>query len=148
MICTPWASKQAPGDAYEAKFSLPFAVAIALHDGRAGISEFTLDNARRPEIAALMARATFQVDPGFSVKDMPGDVEIVLASGRTERCVQERVRGDRSAPISRAELLDKFHDNLRATPFADRADAIAAAVLDIDAQRDLDALGALLRGGE
>jgi hypothetical protein len=62
--------------------------------------------------------------------------------------VQERVRGDRSAPISRAELLDKFHDNLRATPFADRADAIAATVLDLDAQRDLDALGALLRGGE
>lgn len=148
MICTPWVSKQTPGDAYEAKFSLPFAVAIALHDGRAGTSEFTLDNARRPEIAALMARATFQIDPGFSVKDMPGDVEIVLANGRTERCVQERVRGDRSAPISRAELLDKFHDNLRATPFADRADAIAATVLDLDAQRDLDALGALLRGGE
>ena len=148
MICTPWGAKQAPGDAYEAKFSLPFAVAIALHDGRAGISEFTLENARRPEIAALMARTTFRVDPGFSVKDMPGDVEIVLADGRTERCVQERVRGDRAAPISRAELLDKFHDNLRATSFAGRADAISATVLDLDAQRDLDALGAMLRGGE
>ncbi|CAG0991035.1 2-methylcitrate dehydratase [Burkholderiales bacterium] len=148
MICTPWAAKQAPRDAYEAKFSLPFAVAIALHDGRAGTSEFTLDNARRPEIAALMARVTHEVDPAFSVKDMPGDVEVVLADGRTERCVQPRVRGDRGAPVSRAELLDKFHDNLRPTPFSHRADAIAATVLGLDTQRDLDALGALLRGAE
>ncbi|MCC6193121.1 MAG: MmgE/PrpD family protein [Burkholderiales bacterium] len=148
MICTPWTTKQAPRDAYETKFSLPFAVAIALHDGRAGTSAFTLDNARRPEIAALMARVTFEVAPEFSVKDMPGDIDIVLADGRTERVVQPRVRGDRTAPISRAELLDKFHDNLRATPFANRADAISASVLDLDAQQNLDTLGALLRGVE
>lgn len=148
MICTPWPVKQAPRDAYEARFSLPFAVSIALHDGRAGSAEFTLEHARRPEIAALMARVGYEVDPGFSVKDMPGDVEVVLADGRSERCVQPRVRGDRSAPVSRTELLDKFHGNLRATAFEPRADAIAAAVLALDRLPDLEALGALLRGGQ
>ncbi|MCL4744147.1 MAG: MmgE/PrpD family protein [Burkholderiaceae bacterium] len=148
MICTPWATKQAPRDTYEAKFSLPFAVAIALHDGCAGTSEFTLENAQRPEIAALMARVNYEVDPSFSVKDMPGDVEISLLDGRIERCVQQRVRGDRDTPISRAELLDKFHDNVRVTAFAHHADTIATTVLNLDTQRDLEALGSLLRGGK
>ena len=146
MICTPWAVKQAPRDAYEAKFSLPFAVAIALHDGRAGTAEFTLDNARRPGIAALMSRVSFEVDPAFSVKDMPGFVELTLVDGRTVTRLQPCVRGDRAAPVPRVELLHKFHDNLRATPFASRADAIATAVIGLDAQPGLGELGALLRG--
>lgn len=145
MICTPWAAKQVPRDAYECKFSLPFAVSIALADGRAGSAEFALENARRPEIADLMARTSFEVAPEFSVKDMPGDVAVVLKDGRNERCALPRVRGDRSAPISRDELLRKFHDNLRGTAWAQRADAIAKAVLELDRAADLEALGALLR---
>lgn len=146
MICTPWSAKQAPRDMYETKFSLPFAIAIALHDGRTGSTEFTLDNAQRPEIAALMSRISFEVDPAFSVKDMPGDVEVSLLDGRTERCVQPCVRGDRTAPISRAELIEKFHDNVRVTPFSGSADAIEIAILELDKQPDLKSLGALLRG--
>ncbi len=145
MICTPWPAKQAPRDAYEAKFSLPFAVSIALADGRAGTAEFTLENVRRPEIADLMGRVSFEVAPEFSVKDMPGDVRVVLNDGRSEHFVLPRVRGDRSAPLSRDELLRKFHDNLRGTSYAQRADAIAAAVLGLERQADLEALGALLR---
>lgn len=146
MICTPWSAKQAPGDAYEAKFSLPFAVAIALTDGRATTAEFNVETARRPEIAALMAKVTYEVDPGYTVKDMPGDVEVALADGRRERCTLARVRGDRSAPIARSDLLDKFHDNVRGTAFAARADDIAATIVALDRQPDLSALGALLRG--
>lgn len=145
MICTPWTAKQAPRDPYEAKFSLPFAVSIALIDGRAGAAEFTLDNAQRPEVADLMARVSYDVADEFSVKDMPGDVRIVLNDGRSERCVLPRVRGDRSAPVSRDELLRKFHENLRATPYVQRAEMIAAAVLELERLPDLEALGALLR---
>ncbi|MBZ0149655.1 MAG: MmgE/PrpD family protein [Pseudorhodoplanes sp.] len=145
MICTPWAAKQAPRDAYEAKFSLPFAVSIALADGRAGTAEFTLENAQRPEIADLMARVSFEVAREFSVKDMPGDVRVMLNDGRSEHRVLPRVRGDRSAPVSRDELVLKFHDNLRGTSYEQRADAIAAAVLDLERLADLEALGRLLR---
>jgi 2-methylcitrate dehydratase PrpD len=145
MICEPWSVKQVPRDAYEAKFSLPFAVAIGLHDGHAGPADFTVERARRPAIAALMARVSYEVDPAYTVKDMPGDVEVELADGRRERAVLPRVRGDRSAPIGRDELLAKFHDNLRDTPFERNAEAIATAVYELDRQPNLATLGALLR---
>lgn len=145
MICTPWSAKQAPRDAYEAKFSLPFAVAIALTDGCAGASEFTLENAQRPQISELMSRITFEVAPEFSVKDMPGELQIELKDGRIERSIQIPVRGDRDAPFSRDELLEKFHDNTRSTPFAQRADRIASTVLDLESLTDLDVLTSLFR---
>jgi len=145
MICAPWTAKQAPRDAYEARFSLPFAVSIALVDGCAGSADFTLANAQRPEIAELMARVSFEVAPEFSVKDMPGDVGVVLKDGRNERCVLARVRGDRGVPISRDELLRKFRDNLHGTAWSHRADGIANAVLGLDRAADLEPLGALLR---
>jgi len=145
MICAPWSAKQAPRDPYEAKFSLPFAVAIALVDGRAGTAEFTLENAQRPLVADLMSRMTFDVAPEYSVKDMPGDVQITLADGRRESSRQPRVRGDRAAPIAREELLNKFYDNLRDTPYRQRADAIAGAVLGLDRLADLEPLASLLR---
>jgi hypothetical protein len=94
-----------------------------------------------------MARVRYEVDPAYTVKDMPGDVEVELADGRLERAVLPRVRGDRSAPIDRDELLAKFRENLRATPFERDMDAIAAAVYELDRQPNLAALGALLRGG-
>lgn len=147
MVCNPWTAKQAPRDAYETRFSLPFAVAIALTDGRAGSAQFTLANAQRPEIAELMARVSFEVAPEFSVKDMPGDVGVVLKDGRSEHCALARVRGDRDAPIPRDELLRKFHDNLDGTAWSHRADAIADAVLELDRAADLETLGALLRAG-
>jgi 2-methylcitrate dehydratase PrpD len=146
MICTPWTKKQAPLDPYEAKFSLPFAIAIALQEGRAGANEFTLDNAQRPEIAQLMARVSYEVDPDYRVMDMPGYIEIVRTDGHIEICALPRVRGDRSAPVSHDELLDKFHDNLQGTLFANRADAIAATIHNLERQPNLDSLGALFRG--
>ena len=146
MICTPWVAKQAPKDAYEAKFSLPFAVALGLSQDEIAAPDFSVDVARRPPIAGLMAKASFEVDPAYTVKDMPGDVEVVLADGRRERAVLERVRGDRASPVGRDELLRKFRSNLEGTAQARRADEIAAKILELDAQPDFRSRGALLRG--
>jgi len=146
MICTPWEAKQAPRDLYETKFSLPFVVALALRDGRVPSSAFSVETANEPEIAALMSRVSFEVDPTYTVKDMPGDVEVELSDGRRERCVMERVRGDRTAPVTRAELLEKFHENLHGTSFAGHAGGIAETIFHLDRQPDLEGLGRLLRG--
>lgn len=147
MICKPWSSKQAPRSTYEAKFSLPFAVSIALADGRANTEKFTLEHAQRPDIARIMSTISYEVAPEFNVKDMPGEIRIELNDGTYLDHSQASVRGDRNNPISKDEILSKFHDNLSKTDYASRATTIAENILQLEKLDDLEPLSSLIRRG-
>ena len=41
MVCEPWEKKLKPITGYDARFSLPFAVALMLIRGKAGVAEFS-----------------------------------------------------------------------------------------------------------
>src|SRR5262245_40066578 len=56
IVCEPRATKLAPATEYQARASLPFAVAAALSDGRVDLDTFTEAAVRRPELRALAAR--------------------------------------------------------------------------------------------
>ncbi len=139
MICKPWDIKIAPRTGYDARFSLPYAIATMLLRGRAGQTEFQEDQLDDPDIRALMQRVSYTVDPGFSVKDMPAWVELTFDDGTVATESLAEVRGDAANPLSATEIMANFRDCTR--PFdSGQIAAIADRILKLDNAPDLTGL--------
>ncbi len=143
LVCEPWNNKLNPATGYDARFSLPFSVALMLARGEAGIADFTEHDASDPHIRQLMAKISYTVEPAYQVKDMPGWIEVTLADGTRHVREVPRVRGDSTNPFSPAELLEKFNAN---TAFVDVAKRkkIADEILGLDTLADIRVLMARL----
>src|SRR5207249_4161772 len=98
IVCEPRPAKVAPQTEYQARASLPFALAAALVDGRVDVDTFTDEAVRRPELLALATRVTHaeDADPGGA---FAGSVELETDDGRWLR--ERRV----AAPAPAAERL-------------------------------------------
>ncbi len=139
MICDPWPVKIAPATGYEARFSLPYAVCVMLEKGRTGVAEFDESQLQDPRVLHLMGKVSYEVDPAYSVKDMPGSVAITMLDGRVLSHEVPVVRGDGAHPFSEDEILRKFHACASHLPRGE-ADRIAEAVLTMETLADLSPL--------
>ena len=109
----PRAEKTAPSTAYSAKFSGPFAVAVALTDGAAGLDQFTEARAADRGLRALAARIEHRIDPDNQYpSNYSGHLRVRLRDGRTLEAEQPHLRGGRHAPLSRDQLIEKMRANL------------------------------------
>src|SRR5207237_1585720 len=108
MMCDPWERKTTPATGYDARFSLPFGVAVMLLHGRVGMAEFSDALANDPQVRALMARMHYQVNPEFQHKDMPARITVTLEDGSKLSHTVASGRGDAAHPVTQDELLTKF----------------------------------------
>lgn len=107
----PLAVKRAPANGYAAKFSVPYCVAYALANGAVGLEAFD-DRPIDPRVAALAAKVEYRVDPANPYpEEYTGHVRMRLADGRIVEERQPHLRGGRNAPLSRAEIEEKFLAN-------------------------------------
>lgn len=146
ILCEPFADKIRPANAYAARFSLPYAVAVVLKLGRAGIGEFSQERIADPELVALMARTRYVPDDSLPFpQGFPGWVKIRLKNGSELEERMDASRGSRRLPMSEAELFEKFSANAsRALP-AGRVRAIWDAGMSIDRMDDVRLFTALLQ---
>jgi 2-methylcitrate dehydratase PrpD len=144
MVCEPWDKKIAPVTGYDARFSLPYVVAVMLVKGHAGTQAFTDEFARDPHIRAVMARTRYQPDPDFQFKNMPGRVTVTLTDGRKLTHEIRVLRGDAANPLGTAELLEKFDANTEAFG-RQRSQQIAELILGIETLPRIRDLLELLR---
>ncbi len=108
----PLAVKRRPPNAYTAKFSTPFNVAVAFVTGGAGLGAFTERTVHDPRVLALAAKIRYVVDPANPYpREYTGHVRVTLANGETVEERQPFIRGGVHAPLSRAEIARKFLDN-------------------------------------
>lgn len=117
-----------PRSAAEARFSLPFVVATALRHGRVRLAAFDADRLADPATRALMARVTLAVDPALDAAfpaQRAARVAITTHDGRRDEWLQPTRKGDPDAPLTDADLGDKFVE--MAAP--SRGDAAARALL-------------------
>jgi 2-methylcitrate dehydratase PrpD len=123
----------APATGLEGKFSLQYAIAATLLDGRPGIASFTDEAVARPAAQALVARVEVEATPGGDGL-LAGDVaiEVALADGSALSTTLDLPPGSPARPPSDAEMAEKV---------ADCARELADEVLAVDW---VDA-GALLR---
>lgn len=110
IVCEPRAEKIAPVGEYQARASLPYAVAVALQDRRVDVRAFEDAAVSRPEILRLAARIVHEPDEaltgGFGAR-----LTIRTRSGRTVTAAPE----DLPAPAPVAEQVRaKFDDAIGA----------------------------------
>jgi 2-methylcitrate dehydratase PrpD len=103
--------RPAPRTAAEARFSLPYVVATALLHGQVRLAAFAPNRLADPRTRELMTRITVGVDPALNAafpRQRAARVSIRLRDGRSETLLQPTRKGDPDAPLSDAELEDKF----------------------------------------
>jgi 2-methylcitrate dehydratase PrpD len=108
----PLPSKHRPANAYAAKFSAPFNIAVAFVTGGAGLSAFTEERVRDERILALASKVRYVVDPNNPYpKAYTGHVRMTLKDGRVLEERQPHIRGGAHEPLSRDEIEVKFLGN-------------------------------------
>lgn len=146
-MCYPLAERRAPDTPLNAKFSLPFCVAIAASRRAMGISDFTPCALRNPEVLALAQKVVPVEDESYDwkTKSPVGRVAVVTRDGRTVERMGDNIPGSPEAPISWNGIADKFRAcaAVSATPLA--ADKIGKAVEMARGLESLDDVTALLR---
>jgi 2-methylcitrate dehydratase PrpD len=108
----PLAAKHRPPSGYAAKFSMPFGMAVGFFDRAAGLEQFTDEKARDPEILALAARIRYVIDPQNEYPaNYTGHIRVSLRNGQEIELRQPHMRGGKREPLTREELVRKFHGN-------------------------------------
>lgn len=125
-----------PETGLQAKFSMQFAVAAALHARRVGLVEVTDAFVQRPEIQAAMRAVTVHAQDADDPR-RPGEapleiVEVATRDGRRLRKEVEFARGNAAHPLRDGELLAKFEGCLAYGGLQAPAAALFDALMRID----------------
>jgi len=102
-----------PKTALEGKFSIPFCMAIAVLERRAGMAQFRDRKVRDKKVIGMMKRVTLYVDDELErlgYDQVRSRVRVELTSGRIIEGRYDIARGHPGKPLSWSELADKFRD--------------------------------------
>lgn len=147
MLCHPLGERQRPATVSDAKFSLPFAVGLALSHGEVRIQDYTEDGIRAPDVLAMAALVESQVDPEMAkLGPRAATVEVTLREGPPRSgSVRVPYGLDRSRAMTSNALIDKFRGCADAGGFSKRqTDTIVEMVMGIDELEDAATLAAAL----
>jgi len=102
-----------PKTALEGKFSIPFCMAIAVIERKAGIAQFQDRKVRAKKVVELMKRVTLYVDEELErlgYDQVRSRVRVKLKDGRVVEDRYDVARGHPTKPMSWPELTEKFRD--------------------------------------
>lgn len=130
-----------PQTGLEAKFSMHYAVAAAIHDGHVKLGSFTDVAVLRPSIQQFFEKVHTKEDGG-SASPRWNRIVIVTKSGKTLEKRVTQLRGGSNSPLTHAELLDKATDCLLHGGCHESPKAFFDAALAIEHTRVRDILSA------
>jgi len=128
-----------------AQFSLPYALACALHRRRFSLADIELDQIRDPQVEALAGRVSVLADDGGNARFQPVRLVIETQAGAKLETVVTELPGTPAQPLSEDELRDKVRDGYGrgVMPINDAgADAVWDRVMALETSADA---GAILR---
>ncbi|HEX7102037.1 MAG TPA: MmgE/PrpD family protein [Nitrolancea sp.] len=120
-----------PHTPYEAKFSIHYAVATGLLEGRAGLEDFTDEHIADREIQRLLSRTDARENPEFTANypvAWASTVRVTLEDGERREATVQHPKGMPANPMNDAEIEQKFHELVDGVVGMDTAEAIIAAV--------------------
>ncbi|MGW7689026.1 MmgE/PrpD family protein [Streptomyces asiaticus] len=156
LMCRPLDARRAPSTLVDAKFSLPFLVAVAAVRRTVGVSDFLPEALKVPEVLATAQKVIPVPDKtlDWELELPPGRVEIVLRDGRTLERTGTRVPGSAEAPLTWDNLARKFEDCAATAitpPSADQISTVVRLARELESLDDAtalpQALGGVDRGG-
>ncbi|GFG53158.1 MmgE/PrpD family protein [Mycolicibacterium agri] len=130
--------KTDPRTGLEGKFSVTFACAIALLDGRAGEREFSDTAVYRDDVREVMAKIEVLPDP--EVPHTQAGATALTTDGETVKTWVDHARGTPGNRLTDDELKEKFHGLADDVIGHDRAEKLAAAVFSIKDAATVDSM--------
>lgn len=150
-LCEPLADRRQPATVVDSKFSIPYAVALAVARGRVGLGDFTEAALRDPEVLRVAGRVEFVTDPQYDWNlHLPGGkVTLITRAGQTlsAESHSENVRGSTASPLGWSDLVDKFEECARhaVKPLAPATTrAVCQAIRNIEGVDDVASIIRLL----
>ncbi len=146
MLLEPAEEKLRPGNAINAKFSIPFNVACALIRGSVTVDSYGEDSLRDPAILALAAKVDYTYHEDWEGRSAQALLRIETDRGVFEKYITAPF-GTPQNPMSEADFLAKFFScgaKAAAPRSRERLEAIRDAVEHLDAMADVSGLAALL----
>lgn len=148
LVSDPADRKRNPLSVVDAQFSAPYAAAVALARGRAGLGEFSVENLQDPDMRRLMRATNCHTDPDLDLAfpaTMPATVRLTLADGRSLETRVDYPAGEPENPLSREEMFARFADLASPLLAHDEARAFGVRLLDLDDNQPTRAITAALR---
>ena len=133
----------APATPQQAQHSLPYAVAVAVCDGRVGLAQFNASRVSADEVQALMGRVEVEQDASVEApdgSDSPAVLRADLNDGRSLTETAEHARGSPQRPPTRPEFEAKFRQCAAAVLSTERTLLAARCLYQLDTLPDLRAL--------
>ena len=139
-----------PTTSLEGKFSIPFCMAIAILERKAGIAQFTDRKVRQPAVVELMKRVTLYVDAeleALGFDQVRSRVRVKLKDGRTVEGRADVAKGHPLKPMNWAELAEKFQDCGRLVLSDNNIEVAIGLVAELDKLKNIVSLVRVLGGG-
>ena len=108
MLCEPIERKRSPGTAIDAKFSIPFTVAVALTYKNVSLEHFTPQALSDRKVLDVARKITCEIRPELGPRQ--GFVQIRTEHEEITSKEMEYVYGHPKNPISQEALVSKFMD--------------------------------------
>lgn len=133
----------APATPQQAQHSLPFAVAVALCDGRVGLAQFNASRLSDDQVQSLMGRVEVEQDASLETPEGSGPPALLraeLTDGRNVVEAVEHARGSPLRPPTRPEFEAKFRQCAGAVLSTERTLLAARCLYQLDALPDMRTL--------
>ena len=158
LECTPQVmaigSYKDATDGHKARFCLPYSMAVALIDRKAGLAQYMDERVRRPDVQQLMQCVHVTVPDDFKHhRGQWGEgvnwgemrLAVRLKDGRTLSIARSHARGWPEQPASWTDIEEKYGECCDGILNAAHVDESVAAIKALDTAKDVKALLALLR---
>jgi 2-methylcitrate dehydratase PrpD len=132
---------ESPQSAAEARFSLKYVVATALTHGSVRLAAFEPARINDPATRDLMARIDVAIDPELDAafpKQRAARVAFVARDGRQEELLQRTRIGDPDAPLSDAQLEQKYLELAVPVIGETKAKALLARLWKLESGKNLN----------
>jgi 2-methylcitrate dehydratase PrpD len=141
----PLKEKQRPVSGYGAKFALPYSIAVMLVRGKAGLAEFTDEAVRDEAVLQIAGKVRYELDPTIDYpRHLSGHVKIKLTDGTMLEDNQPYPRGGFELPLPPEDIEEKFRANAGLAVAGAKAEAIVAAVRELETLPKIAVLADLL----
>ena len=138
---------QRPQNELEAKFSIPFCMAILVLERKAGIQEFRSEVVSRPDVLEMMGRVKAYQHQEIAAQGydrIRSLVEIRLKDGRVLSKEARTSRGTPQCPMSDDELRDKFRDCAGSVLAKDKIEKAIETINHLEDVEDINQLMAVI----
>jgi 2-methylcitrate dehydratase PrpD len=142
LMCTPLDVRQAPQTLVDAKFSLPFLVALAAVHRSVSVTHFTESGLHDSRVRAVAAKVVPVEDSAldWKLELPPGRVEVITIDGRRLTKVGDNYPGSATAPTTWDALSQKFRDCAAVAahaPSPEQVESLIAIVRDLENVSDV-----------